>query len=184
MTEQTQIREALQNPEPIVRRFLTALYEANDFVTRGDLEKATGLSSRFISSAKTSITKRLLKAPGPPLYADNLFYHNGNGDLRLRPELWAVIGEVLGKRQEVRVSGMKIEIESVSRISVDQISTVTFQVFGLATQNKVLEVSVTVLGRSGNIRQVVEQACDILHSQLTGLASSAESLKEDLSQWE
>ena len=68
------------------------------------------------------------------------------------------------------MSGMKVEVESVSRISVDQISTVTFQVYGLATHDRELRVAVTVPGRSGNTRQAVETACDILHTQLTGLA--------------
>ena len=188
MTDQAsariQIREALQNPDVMITRFLTALYDANDFITSGDLEKITGYNRRFIGSTKGQITKRLLKVRGPLTNTENLLYKRDEGDFRLRPEFWTVIGEVLGKRQEIRVSGMKVAIESVSRTSVDYESIVTFEVFGLTTQNKVLEVSVTVPGRSGNTRQVVEQACDILHSQLTALAKSAESLKEDLSQWE
>ena len=52
MTEQAKIRakikEALQDPDLTMRQFLTALYEANDFVTGSDLEKTAGLSSRYI----------------------------------------------------------------------------------------------------------------------------------------
>ena len=79
---------------------------------------------------------------------------------------------------------MKVTVASVSRTSVDHNSIVTFEVFGLVTQNKALEASVTVPGRSGNTRQVVEQACDVLLARLTSLTTSVESLKEDLSQWE
>lgn len=188
MTEQAKIdakiKQALENPEEPVRRLLTALYESNNFVSRSDLEEAVGYGSGYIGSIKTKITRALAKVPGEPTYADYLFHLNGAGDLRLRPDLWNVVGEILGKREEIRVTGMKVTVASVSRTSVDHNSIVTFEVFGLVTQNKALEASVTVPGRSGNTRQVVEQACDVLLARLTSLTTSVESLKEDLSQWE
>ena len=179
-----QIREALQHPDHTIRKFLTALYDANDFVTLGDLEKITGFDRRFIGSTKGQITKRLLKVRGPLTNAENLLYKRNEGDVCLRPEFWTVIGEVLGRRQEVRVSGMKIVIRSVERTSADQATTVNFGIFGLTIDGRVLPVSVIVPGRSGNTLQAVQQGCDILQVQLTELARSAESLKEDLSQWD
>ena len=188
MTDQAsariQIREALRGPDVTITRFLTALYDVNDFITSGDLEKAVGMDRRFIGSAKGQITKRLLKTEGPLTNAENLLEKRNEEDLRLRPEFWIVIGEVLGKGQEVRVSGMKVEILSVQRTSADNRTIVRFHIYGLAIDNRVLPVSVSVPGRSGNTRQSVEQGCRILQAQLTELTRSVESLTEDLSQWE
>ena len=102
MTEQAKIdakiKQALENPEEPVRRLLTALYESNNFVSRSDLEEAVGYGSGYIGSIKTKITRALAKVPGEPTYADYLFHLNGAGALRLRPDLWNVVGEILGKR--------------------------------------------------------------------------------------
>ncbi len=184
MTEQEKIRRALRNPGRDVKMFLTVLYEANNFVSRGDLDKASRRDGYFIGPTKSMITRMLGKMPGLPVSADDLFYRDGSGGLRLRPEFWTVIGEVLGKRQEVRVSGMKVTVASVIRSAVDRGSTVNFEIYGLAMNDRGFSISVSVPPRSGNTRQSVEQACDILHARLLELAKSAESLKEDLSQWE
>lgn len=178
------VREALQNPDLSIRSFLTALHDANDFITRSDLEKDSGLGGRYIAAVKSNITKRLTKTPGPPLSADDLFYQNGRGDLRLRPELWTVVGEVLGRRKEISVTGTKVAIRSVSRTSIDRGSIVNFEIDGIANSGTRIAVSVSVPDRSGNTRQSVERACDILRARLTALAKSAESLKENLSQWD
>lgn len=178
------LKEILKDLEPPLKSFLTELYEANNFVTYDTFEKKAGLNRRQIAAVKSILTKRFTKIPGSTLYADQLFYRNYRGDHRLRPDLWTVVGEILGKQEKERMSNMRVTIASVRRQAIDQQSIVNFEISGITTPGTTIPIAVTVPARSGNTQQAVERACDKLRAQLVALAESAEYLKENLSQWE
>lgn len=178
------VRRALEKPTPNIRKLLDVLWKDKEFVSASTIGQRTGMKKAGINATFASISRNLRRQTGFKEFGRDICDEIDGERYRLRDDLRSVVGEILGEKREVRVSGMKISIASVSRTSVDHSSVIYFEVKGLDTGDIDPVVSVTVPARSGNTRQVVERGCDVLLAQLNGLVQSLESTRENLSHWE
>lgn len=180
------VRRALSNPSPGIKKFLTALLEADDYVHQVNVQDSAGLDKAQISHVFAGITKRLRKHTDQAVTGRDICdFHESHG-IRLRPDLRRVLGEVVG----IENTGIGEPTGPVGSVGVEIFSvkpgvglvTVEFRLSGLQADERDVFVSIPVRSRGHKIPESVGEACAVFRKKAELLEKALATL--DLSRWE
>lgn len=178
-------KEALKNPTQAISALLTVVFDADDYVQRVDIERNSALSDRQITSVFAGITRRLRKHSNQEVSSGDLFDIHDCKGFRLRSDLRAVVGEVLGREEgglrepTTPVGSVGVEIHGVTLGG--GLVNVEFRLTGLQAHEQAVFVSIPVRPHGRKIPELVDEATALFRKKAELLAKALAGL--DLSRW-